>query len=95
MTLYHQPILTPAQRATQLAVAHREFVRRQWRRWLARGAGVLSALGAGLMLMAWGFHTTDQGRGAIAFYGGLLVGNGGILLVLLVSYLNAVEAGDV
>jgi hypothetical protein len=44
--------------------------------------------------MGWGLHLRDAGWAGIAFWGGLLVGNGGVLLTLLVAYLRAMEEGE-
>ena len=50
-------------------------------------------MAVGLYLIAWAVHTTDEGLGAIAFWGGLLVGNAGILITLGVTYSRAMEEG--
>ena len=51
------------------------------------------SMGLGLCLIAWAVHTTDQSLAAIAFWSGLLVGNGGIFITLAVTYSRAMEEG--
>ena len=54
------------------------------RRWMLRaGASCVAWCAAGLFLLGWSMHTPDEQLGRIAFWGGLLVGNGGIFAALL------------
>ena len=48
----------------------------------------------GVYLLGWSVHTTDERYGWLAFYGGLIVGNGGIVLTLLAAYRRGEERGD-
>jgi predicted lipid-binding transport protein (Tim44 family) len=68
--------------------------RRRRRLALARVAGCLGSLAAGVALMGLALYLTDQAWARIAFLSGLLVGNGGVLLTLLVSYEHARRHGD-
>ena len=68
------------------AAAERDAQRQD--RW-SLGAAGLACLGwcaAGLFLIGWSLHTTDTHMGRVSFWGGLLVGNGGILYTLLATY---------
>jgi hypothetical protein len=47
-----------------------------------------------LYLIGWSFHTTDEERGQIAFLGGLIVGNGGIVWTLARAYVRGEQRGD-
>ena len=87
---------TPVQeaRAAQLAADDRAYRRRRLRRLLWRILGCLGSAAAGVGLMGLGFHTRDSGWGEIAFWGGLLVGYGGIFATLLIAYQQAQEEGD-
>jgi hypothetical protein len=85
---------TPAERAAQLDAAHRAWSRRRRWRVLLQITGCLGSAIAGLFLIGLGVHVTDEGTGRIAFWSGLLVGNGGILATLLASYLHADRTGD-
>ena len=69
-------------------------VRRSLRRVFAR-AVLLCVLWLvlGLALIAWAVHTTDYENGIIAFWAGLLIANGGIVITLLVSYHRAMTEG--
>jgi hypothetical protein len=49
----------------------------------------------GLYLLGWSMHTTDVQYGRMAFYGGLIVGNGGMLYTLLATYRRLEKRGDV
>lgn len=48
----------------------------------------------GLYLLGWSMHTTDEYYGRVAFYGGLIVGNAGILYTLLNTYRRLEKRGD-
>ncbi len=45
----------------------------------------------GLFCLMWSAHTTDVGYGRIAFYGGLVIGNGGILFTLITTFARREE----
>jgi hypothetical protein len=51
--------------------------------------------GIGLVVMAFGLHTTDPDLGQIAWKGGMVVGYAGILFTLIRAYAKAKERGDV
>lgn len=48
----------------------------------------------GIFLLMWSVHTTDRQLGLAAFWGGLGVGNGGIIFALLGAYRRGEERGD-
>ena len=70
------------ERAGEAERAHRDRTREFIR------AGVSCVLWCliGLFCLMWSAHTTDAGYGRIAFYGGLVIGNGGILYTLIELY---------
>lgn len=84
---------TPAERAAELAALER--IVRSEIRWAYARAVLLCILSAGAALAAigWSVHTTDQKNGMIAFWGGLLMGNGGILWTLFATYQRAAKEG--
>jgi hypothetical protein len=86
--------LSPAERAAELTAAERAFRRRRRRRWARALAGVGASLAAGLALIGYALHTADEGWGLIAFWGGLLVGNVGGFVTLLLTYMEAEANGD-
>jgi hypothetical protein len=49
---------------------------------------------AGLFCLAWSAHTTDVKLGRIAFWGGLLIGNGGVMFTLIRASLRGERRGD-
>ena len=82
----------------EMAAARRrehDSAERDRRRDLLRSAALCLAWGAlGLFLLGWSFHTTDVRLGRIAFLGGLLVGNGGIVYTLAAAYRRGERRGD-
>lgn len=50
--------------------------------------------GVGTFLIAWSAHTTDETMGKAAFYGGLGLGNSGIIYTLLAAYRRGEKRGD-
>jgi hypothetical protein len=93
MTVSVSRLPTPDERRLELEAQEHE-VRRAMRRVYARAiAGCFLSLASGLFCVAWAFHLTDEGYAQIAFLGGLLLGNGGILLTLILSYHRAMEEG--
>lgn len=87
-------VLTPVERAAQLAGDERRYERRRLRRLASAIFGFVGSCAAGLYLVGLGMHLTDPGVARIAFWGGLAVGNGGMLVTLLLAYLSAVQEGD-
>jgi hypothetical protein len=85
---------TPDERAMQLEHDYRSWQRRRRLWWVKVAFGTWGSAALGLALMGWGLHLRDAGWAGIAFWGGLLVGNGGVLLTLLVAYLRAMEEGE-
>lgn len=49
---------------------------------------------AGTFLIAWSAHTTDETLGRAAFWGGLGLGNAGIIYTLLAAYRRGEKRGD-
>jgi hypothetical protein len=60
--------------------------------WSALRCLLWSALG--ILCILWSAHTTDAAYGRIAFYGGLVVGNAGIVYTLLGVYKRGLSRGD-
>jgi hypothetical protein len=48
----------------------------------------------GIMCILWSAHTTNYTYGTIAFYGGLGIGNAGIIFTLLGAYRRGEKRGD-
>lgn len=82
----------------QMGAARRrehESAERDRRRDLLRtAAACLAWCALGVFLVAWSFHTTDARLGRIAFLGGLIVGNGGMVWALAAAYRRGERRGD-
>jgi hypothetical protein len=69
-------------------------------RWDVRIDLVLTALACmafsatGIALIGFALHTTDEYIGRMAFWGGLAVGNSGIIFTLLAAYRRGERRGD-
>ena len=48
----------------------------------------------GILCILWSAHTTNLTFGKIAFFGGIAVGNGGIIFTLLAAYRRGEKRGD-
>ncbi|HZS59093.1 MAG TPA: hypothetical protein VFA43_07465 [Gemmatimonadaceae bacterium] len=48
----------------------------------------------GTFFLAWSAHTTDEVLGRAAFWGGLGLGNAGIIFTLLAAYRRGEKRGD-
>jgi hypothetical protein len=49
---------------------------------------------AGIFLLMWSCHSTNMMYGRVAFFGGIAVGNAGILFTLLAAYVRGEHRGD-
>jgi hypothetical protein len=77
-------------RAAQAEQAHRDTMWSHVRTVVA----CLAWCALGLCLVMWSAHTTDVGYGRVAFFAGLIVGNGGILFALTAAYARGERRGD-
>lgn len=50
-------------------------------------------LGAGLLLMGWSFHTIDSRYAELAFWAGMILGDGGMLMVLVRRQARSLDRG--
>lgn len=75
-------------------LAEREAERARRRELVRAGALCIGWMLLGLYLLGWSVHTTDYLYGRIAFFGGLIVGNAGIVITLLASYRRLEKRGD-
>lgn len=86
---------SPTAEARRLELAAQERELRREMRWVygRAVAGCFISLAIGLACIAWALHASDEGYAQIAFWAGLLVGNGGVLVTLVVTYHRAMEEG--
>ena len=85
---------TNAERAAELARFERLAEADQLRALLRSLAECFAWCLIGLFFIAWAVHTPDPGWGRIAFFGGLVIGNAGMLFSLCTAALRAEERGD-
>ena len=83
-----------AERARQLDEGERSAARERLRDQLVASAACILSAAAGFALLGLAVHATDAVLGRIAFWGGLAVGNGGILTALVWVYVRAERRGD-
>ncbi len=81
-------------RARQLDADARAAARERLRDQLAASAACIASAAAGLALLGYAMHTDDPVAGRIAFWGGLAVGNAGILAALLWLYARGERRGN-
>lgn len=90
---WHRPPLTQEERALELEQIEKAD-RTAWRAAFLRDAAeYLVWFVAGLLLMGWSFRTTDSRYAELAFWGGMLVGDGGMLFVLVRRQRRSIEKG--
>jgi hypothetical protein len=87
-------VLTPEERAAQLAEDERGFRRRRVVRALWRALGFFGSCALGLVFVAFAFRTSDPEWGQIFLLTGVLVGNVGIMLTLFLAWRRAQRDGD-
>ncbi|HWL39247.1 MAG TPA: hypothetical protein VNO75_03335 [Gemmatimonadaceae bacterium] len=85
--------MTLEERALELEQIERDDRADRRAAFLRDGAEYLLWFVSGLLLMGWSFHTTDTRYAELAFWGGMLVGDGGMLLVLVRRHRRAVHKG--
>jgi hypothetical protein len=93
MAAVRRPIPTPEERAAHLLAMEREAVRIVRRRF---GLAILLCFlwaTIGLVLMGWSMTTDNQQLAGIAFWGGILTGDVGILATLMYTYYRAEDEG--
>jgi hypothetical protein len=93
-SIYREPIPTKEERAARLRVAERAAEWDRLRDMLGTIAWCFGFTLAGLILMAWALHTTDEKWGQIFFWAALVVNNGGVMGTLLFAYHRGQERGD-
>lgn len=82
------------ERAAALERAQRDMDRARLRDMLLASAFCIASLAAGLFLLGLAVRTTDLGWGTIAFWSGLVVGNGGVLVAMYWLFVRSHARGD-
>lgn len=76
-------------RAAELQADDREDRRWNWAQTLRTAALLVASVFLGMFLMAWSVHTTDARYAGAAFWSGLIIGNGGVLVSMLMVLARA------
>jgi len=85
-------LLDELARKREAAEAEAERVRR--RDMVRTGALCVAWMLVGLYLLGWALHSTHDTYARVAFYAGIIVGNGGIVFTLLAAYRRGEQRGD-
>jgi hypothetical protein len=90
---WHRPPLTPDERALEIEQLEKELRRQTRFLYLRYGLEYAIWFSAGLFLLGGSLHTTDSRYANLAFWGGLLVGDVGMLWTLVRGLHEAEELG--
>ena len=82
------------ERAAEVLANDREDRRWNWGQTLRTLAIVVTSVSLGLFLMAWSVHTTDMRYAGAAFWAGLIIGNGGVIVIMLMVLARAARRHD-
>ena len=82
------------ERAAEVLANDREDRRWNWGQTLRTLAIVVTSVSLGLFLMAWSVHTTDMRYAGAAFWAGLIIGNGGVIVSMLMVLARAARRHD-
>ncbi|MEA3247533.1 MAG: hypothetical protein U9Q74_15375 [Gemmatimonadota bacterium] len=88
-------IPTKEERAAELLRAERVAWRDRLKDAIRTGLECFAWCAVGLFLVGYAVHVTDEKTGQVAFYGGLVIGNSGIVASLYFAFLRARDRGDV
>ena len=82
-TASHRAPGTNEERTRELDALEREGTRARRRLLWETLFGCVVCCGVGLFLVSWAVHTTDAGLGGISFWFGLLIGDVGMIALLM------------
>jgi hypothetical protein len=88
-----RPVPSPVERAAQLLADERAGKGIERRAFALAILGCVVSAGAGTLLIAWSLHTTEAQWAGAAFWGGLVIGYGGISATLASAFRYAEEQG--
>lgn len=73
---------------------HEQAERDSFWAWVRTALTCVAWSALGLIVMAWGLHTSDPDLGQVAWRGGMIIGYAGVVVTLARAYLKAKERGD-
>jgi len=82
-SVWQRPRPTPDERARELEEFERSRKASMRSIYVRYGSEYLLWLTVGLFLLFWSFHTTDTRYAGLAFWGGIGLGDGGMLMALV------------
>jgi hypothetical protein len=85
--------LTLEERALEIEQREKEFRRQMRSLYLRYGLEYAVWFSIGLFLLGWSMHTTDSRYAGLAFWGGLILGDGGMILTLVRARHEAEKRG--
>lgn len=89
-----EPRERPDEEAVRRRAESRAADRDRWLDLLRTGTLCLMWSAIGILAILWSAHTTSVSWGRIAFFGGVLVGNAGIIFTLLAAWRRGEQRGD-
>ena len=92
-TARHRARATDEERARELALLERDITRARRRLLCETLIGCVVCSAVGLFLVGWAVHTTDRMWGGISFWFGLLIGDLG-MITLLIRHFQLSEDGQ-
>lgn len=84
---------TLEERALEIEQREKEFRRQTRSLYLRYGLEYAVWFSIGLFLLGWSMHTTDSRYAGLAFWGGLILGDGGMILTLVRARHEAEKRG--
>lgn len=85
--------LTLEERALEIEQREKEFRRQTRSLYLRYGLEYAVWFSIGVFLLGWSMHTTDSRYAGLAFWGGLILGDGGMILTLVRARHEAEKRG--
>jgi hypothetical protein len=91
--LWRRSVESIEERAEQLEKLEKDLRSRKRALYLRYGAEYVLWLVVGVFLLFWSFHTTDSRYARLAFWGGIGLGDGGMLMALIRARNEAERCG--
>jgi hypothetical protein len=92
--VYEQPIPTREERARQMRASGRDADRERWRDLIFTSARCFGWMLVGLALLESAYHTSDAKLGMVFWWGGITVGNAGVLVTVFRAFRRGQNRGD-
>lgn len=90
---WNRRLLTLEERALEIEQREKEFRRQTRSLYLRYGLEYAVWFSIGVFLLGWSMHTADSRYAGLAFWGGLILGDGGMILTLVRARHEAEKRG--